>query len=221
MPRRALILVDLQPDFMPGGALAVPGGDEVLGPALALVDHLASDPDALIVATQDWHPPDHTSFAANHLGRKPGDVVEIDGLDQVLWPVHCVQGSPGAALAPALQARLGSIAAVFQKGTNPRIDSYSGFFDNGRRSSTGLSEWLRARGVESVVVLGLATDYGVRFTVLDALEQGFATTVVRDGCRAINLEPGDDAAAFVEMVAAGAEVVDSADILGPPGTAPL
>jgi nicotinamidase/pyrazinamidase len=198
----ALVLVDIQNDFCPGGALAVAEGDRVVGVA----DRLAGRFD-LVVATQDWHPPDHKSFAANHPGRSPGEVVELHGLEQVLWPVHCVQGSTGAELRPDLD--LGAIDRVFRKGSDPEVDSYSGFYDNGHRHSTGLAEYLRERGVERVVMMGLATDYCVKFTALDAVREGFAVTVVEDGCRAVELSPGDSAAAIEAMRAAGVEVATS------------
>ncbi|EDM78611.1 nicotinamidase/pyrazinamidase [Plesiocystis pacifica SIR-1] len=209
-PNTALIIVDLQPDFLPGGALAVPEGDAVLAPIRALLD--AGD-YATVVATQDWHPAEHRSFAANHDARQVGEVIDLDGLDQVLWPVHCVQDSPGAALHGALEARRGRLDAVFQKGTELGVDSYSGFFDNGRRKATGLGDWLRERGVESVHVCGLALDYCVKFTALDALELGFATTLIADATRAVNLQPGDGEAAVTALREAGAQVVDSAALL--------
>ncbi len=195
----ALILVDLQNDFLPTGALPVPDGDAVIPVANRLSASGAFD---LVVATQDWHPPAHGSFAANHPGKKPGDVVDLDGVEQLLWPVHCVQDSRGAAFAPGLQ--LDRIERVFHKGTDPRIDSYSALFDNAHRKSIGLGEFLRERGIAHVFVLGVATDYCVKFTALDALRFGFAVTVVTDGCRAVNVKPGDDRNAFDAMQAAGA-----------------
>lgn len=200
--RTALIVVDVQNDFLPGGALAVPHGDEVI----PVINRLARGFE-LVVATQDWHPPNHLSFAANHPGRTVGEVVELDGLKQVLWPVHCVQGTPGAELAAGLDSA--RIAHVVKKGTDPRVDSYSGFFDNGRRRDTGLNRWLRSQGVERVVVTGLATDYCVKATALDAAELGFETTVVTDACRAVNLSPGDEQQALDELQAAGVCVVES------------
>lgn len=201
-----LILVDLQNDFLPGGALPVANGDAVIPVANRLAGSGRYD---LVVATQDWHPADHASFAANHPGRKPGDRIELDGLPQILWPVHCVQHSAGAAFAPGL--RTDSITRVFQKGSDARIDSYSGFYDNGHRKSTGLGEFLRTRGVGHVHVLGLATDYCVKFTALDARQLGFETTVIADGCRAVNVNPGDGERAIQEMVAAGVKVITSAE----------
>lgn len=207
-PKRALIIVDLQPDFLPGGPLGVPEGDAIVEPVLALLRHYDT-----VVATQDWHPADHGSFAANHPGRSVGELTELGGLEQILWPTHCVQGSPGAELAPALQAERERLDAIFKKGTDPGIDSYSGFFDNGKRKATGLGDWLLAREIEELAICGLALDYCVKFTALDALELGFRTRLVRDGTRAVNLEPGDDERAFAAIREAGGEVVDSASLL--------
>lgn len=205
MKNRALILVDLQNDFMPDGALPVPEGYDVIEVANALQSRFD-----LVVATQDWHPPDHRSFASNHPGKQPGDVVDLEGLEQILWPDHCVQDTRGAEFVRGLE--LDHVARVFQKGTDPFIDSYSGFSDNGHRKSTGLDEYLRDHGVDTVYVAGVATDYCVKYTALDALRQGFDTWVVRDGCRAVNLAPGDDDRAFAEMRSAGAHIVDRDDV---------
>ena len=199
---KALILVDIQNDFVPGGALAVSEGDAVVPVANALAR--SGDFD-LVVATQDWHPAGHESFAAAHEGHEPGQVIDLHGLDQVLWPVHCVQGTPGAEFVDALDTE--AIDAVFQKGTDPTIDSYSGFYDNGRRKATGLGEWLSERGVTAVTVVGLATDYCVKFTALDAISEGFATTVVTAACRGVNLSPGDSERALEELREAGAVLV--------------
>lgn len=196
---RALLLVDLQNDFMPGGALPVPEGDRVVAVANRV------QPDyGLVVATRDWHPADHGSFAANHPGAAPGDVIELNGLDQVLWPVHCVQGTPGAELHAELER--GRIAHVVFKGTDPGIDSYSAFFDNAHRKDTGLAEYLRGRDVEELDVMGLATDYCVRFSVLDARGLGFRVRLLAEGCRGVELKPGDCEGALAEMRAAGAEI---------------
>ncbi|MDX1906365.1 MAG: bifunctional nicotinamidase/pyrazinamidase [Bacteroidia bacterium] len=200
--KTALILVDIQHDFVPGGALAVQDGDQIV----PLVNALQAQAD-LVVATQDWHPADHGSFAARHPGHLPGQVIDLHGLPQVLWPVHCVQGTPGAAFLPSLDMQ--RVARIFPKGTDPAIDSYSGFFDNGRRKATGLGDYLLAEGVTHVLVVGLATDYCVKYTALDAASLGFHTTVVADACRAVNLQPGDDMRALAEMQAAGVRVVRS------------
>ncbi|MEJ1971143.1 MAG: bifunctional nicotinamidase/pyrazinamidase [Lacunisphaera sp.] len=192
----ALILVDIQNDFLPGGALPVPRGDEII----PVVNRLQEE-FPLVVATQDWHPADHGSFAANHAGRRPGEVIDLHGLPQILWPVHCVQHSHGAAFAPGLRTE--RIAQIFFKGTDPQVDSYSGIFDNGRRKATGLADYLRGRGVTEVTIAGLATDYCVKATALDAQALGFKTTVVTDACRGVDLTPGDSARAFAEMERAG------------------
>lgn len=204
---RGLLLIDIQNDFLPGGALAVPRGDEVIAVASRLA---SSGAYGAIVATQDLHPADHGSFASQHAGKAPYAQGELAGLPQTLWPDHCVEGTRGAELADGID-RAG-LAAIVPKGTDPTIDSYSGFFDNGHRQSTGLGEDLRARGVQEVYVLGLATDYCVKFTALDALQLGFRTRLVVDGCRAVNLAPGDDARAIDAMKAAGVEIVESADV---------
>ncbi|MCA9532119.1 MAG: bifunctional nicotinamidase/pyrazinamidase [Myxococcales bacterium] len=192
----ALILVDLQPDFLPGGALAVAEGDQVIPFA-----NDAMQAFSCVVATQDWHPANHGSFASQHPGKAPGELVELHGLTQVLWPDHCVQGTPGAELCAELDhAR---ITRVFRKGSDPTVDSYSGFFDNGRRHATGLGEWLKGEGIKALSVLGLATDYCVKFTALDARELGFDVTLLAGGCRGVELKPGDIANALYELRTAG------------------
>jgi nicotinamidase/pyrazinamidase len=203
---RALVIVDVQSDFCPGGALAVEDGDAVVPVINRLQEHYD-----LVVAAQDWHPRHHGSFAVEH-GKSPGEVVELDGLQQTLWPVHCVQGEPGAELVAELDRE--RIARVFRKGTDPRVDSYSGFFDNGHRQATGLAEYLKSNGVMEVHVAGLATDYCVKYTALDARELGFDTCVVADACRGVDLEPGDVERAIGEMRAAGVRILESRDIQG-------
>lgn len=195
-----LILIDLQNDFMPGGALPVPRGNEVL----AVANRLASR-FAYVVATQDWHPGDHRSFASQHPGYKPGDIIQLAGLDQVLWPDHCVQESPGAEFHEGLDRSL--VHAVFRKGTDRNLDSYSAFFDNAHRRSTGLGEHLRQRGVDEVYLLGLATEYCVKFSAMDAVALGMRTRVLHEGCRGIDLSRGDVQRAWDEMLEAGIDVV--------------
>jgi nicotinamidase/pyrazinamidase len=199
MNEHALILVDLQNDFLPGGALAVPEGDQVVSAANHLMEGFE-----IIVATQDWHPADHGSFAANHPGRQVYEVIDLHGLPQVLWPVHCVQGTSGAEFAPGLEVE--RITRVFRKGTDPGIDSYSGLYDNGHRRSTGLAEWLREQGVTRLTVCGLATDYCVKFTALDAVAEGFEVTLHLPASRGVNLSPGDVEAAVEEMRAKGVAI---------------
>ncbi|MGH7131814.1 MAG: bifunctional nicotinamidase/pyrazinamidase [Phycisphaerales bacterium] len=193
---KSLILVDIQNDFLPGGALAVPRGDEVIPAANALVEEFDC-----IVATQDWHPAGHESFASSHAARRVGEVIDLHGLAQVLWPDHCVQGTRGAELAGALDRS--RIERVFTKGESPTIDSYSGFYDNGRRRATGLAAWLRARGIDEVCVVGLATDYCVKATAIDAAREGLVTSVDLAACRGVELRPGDIGRACEEMREAG------------------
>lgn len=199
--RTALILVDLQNDFMPEGALAVPGGDLVVPVANELA---AGGGYGLVVATQDWHPAGHGSFASSHPGRAPGESIDLNGVPQVLWPDHCVQGTPGASFHSALD--VAAIDLVVRKGTDPGVDSYSAFHDAARRGSTGLAGELRDRRVEAVHVMGLAMDYCVRFTAEDALDEGFAVTLLTRGCRAVDLEPGDGARAIDHLAALGARI---------------
>jgi nicotinamidase/pyrazinamidase len=200
---RALVLVDLQYDFMPGGALAVARGDEVVPVAQQLVPKFD-----VVIATQDWHPRDHASFAVNHPGKQVGEMIELGGLPQVLWPAHCVQGSRGAELHESLDKK--RITAVFRKGLDPAIDSYSGFFDNGHKKATGLGDWVRDKKITKLFVMGLATDYCVKFTVLDARQLGFDTVLIEDGCRGVNLKEGDDTRAIAQMRRAGAKIVKAA-----------
>lgn len=201
----ALILIDLQNDFMPGGALAVREGDAII----PLLNKLQPRFD-LVVATQDWHPAVHGSFAAQHPGRQLGELIELHGLPQVLWPVHCVEESAGAEFVPALDRARWS--RVFRKGTDPTVDSYSGFFDNGHRRATGLGDYLREQGVTEVCLAGVATDYCVKFTALDARALGFQVWLIEDACRGVDLQPGDVEAAVAELKAAGVQIITSEEI---------
>jgi nicotinamidase/pyrazinamidase len=201
----ALILVDLQNDFLPGGALAVPHGDEVIPIANELQQRFE-----LVLATKDWHPPDHGSFAANHPGEKPGDRIILDGIEQILWPVHCVQDTPGAEFAAAFDTS--RIAHVFHKGTERNIDSYSTFFDNAHRRHTGLAHYLEIRGIRDIYLMGLALDYCVKYSALDARQLGLNTFVIVDGCRGIELEPGDIDRALDEMKRAGTVLLKSSEL---------
>jgi len=200
--KRALVLVDLQYDFMPGGALEVARGDATLPVAQRMMTKFDT-----VVATQDWHPREHGSFAANHAGKKPYEKIDLNGLSQVLWPVHCVQGSHGAELHAAVDAT--RITKVFRKGTDPGVDSYSGFHDNGHRKSTGLGDWLREQKIDQLYVLGLATDYCVKFTALDARGEGFDVFLIEDGCRGVELAAGDSDKAIAQMREAGVTIVES------------
>jgi nicotinamidase/pyrazinamidase len=194
----ALLAIDVQRDFCPGGALAVADGDAVVAPVNRLMDRFGA-----VVLTQDWHPADHLSFAANHPGAAPFSTVAAPYGAQTLWPAHCVQGTDGAAFHPGL--RVDRADLILRKGFRAAIDSYSAFFENDRRTATGLAGYLRDRGVTRVALAGLATDFCVRWSAIDAARLGFAATVVEDACRAIDLD-GSLAAARAEMAAAGVAV---------------
>jgi nicotinamidase/pyrazinamidase len=212
MSREALILVDLQNDFCAGGSLAVPDGDAVVPVANELMQSFS-----LVFATTDAHPPTHLSFARNHPGRTVYEQVELDGLPQVLWPAHCVEGTPGADLHPRLERT--RIKQVVLKGTDARIDSYSGFFDNGHRKQTELHAVLRSEGVTDLYVLGLATDFCVKWTALDAIELGYRVFLVVDGCRGVNLQAGDVDRALDVLREAGAVLTTSAAVQARTATA--
>jgi len=201
-----LLIVDVQNDFLPGGALEVNHGDEVV----SIINALQEKFD-FIVATQDFHPANHGSFAANHAGKSVGEMIELNGLSQILWPVHCVQGSEGAEFHKELNPT--KWKAIFQKGKNPAVDSYSGFFDNARRGDTGLGDFLQNEGIMNVFVTGLAQDYCVKFTVLDSVSLGFKTFLITDATKAVNLSPEDGEKALVEMKDAGVICIESAAIL--------
>lgn len=202
---KALILVDLQNDFLPGGALAVKKGNEIL----PIVNKLLNEKFDLIVASKDWHPEDHGSFAVVHQ-KKPGDIIDLHGLKQILWPVHCVQGSHGAEFASGWD--IGKIEKIFLKGSDKDIDSYSTFFDNGHRKSTGLDVYLREKNIDEVYFAGLATDYCVKFSALDALDLGYKTYIIADACRGVNLQEEDSNMALKEMEEAGAKIIFSNQI---------
>jgi len=200
---KALLLIDIQNDFVPDGALAVAGGDAII----PLVNELQPRFE-LVVATQDWHPAGHLSFASSHPGQQVFQQIDLHGLPQPLWPDHCVQATPGADLHPALDQH--RIEAIFRKGTNPDIDSYSGFFDNGHRKATGLTEYLQGRGVTQVYLAGLAADYCVYFSAKDALAQGFEVYFIEDATRAISTE--GYAQARADLLAHGAHFVSAAEV---------
>jgi nicotinamidase/pyrazinamidase len=178
---KALVIVDIQNDFLPGGALAVQNGDAII----PVVNMLQGKFD-LVVATQDWHPADHKSFASMHPGKKVFEEISLDGLSQVLWPDHCVQETNGAEFSPRLGTK--KIEAIFRKGMDKNIDSYSGFFDNGKKKTTGMGDYLKGRGVTSIYVCGLAADYCVYFTALDGLEMGFQSAIITDATLPIDKE---------------------------------
>lgn len=204
---RALLLVDLQNDFCAGGALAVPEGDSTVDVANRLIDWCSLRGEK-VVSSLDWHPANHGSFASQHQVA-PYTQGQLDGLAQTFWPDHCVQNSQGAALHPLLNER--GIDKTFYKGENPQVDSYSAFFDNGRRQATELNAWLMQQRITDLIIMGLATDYCVKFTVLDALELGYTVNVIIDGCRGVNIQPQDSTQAFIEMAAAGATLYTLAD----------
>lgn len=183
----ALIVIDLQNDFCPGGALAVPGGDQIVAPVNAMLEEFA-----VRVFTQDWHPADHASFASQHPGRAPMEVTEMPYGPQVLWPDHCVQGSDGAAFHPDLRTDPADL--IIRKGFRREIDSYSAFFENDRTTPTGLEGYLRTRGVAAVTLVGLATDFCVNYSALDAVRLGFRVTVIESLTRAIDLDGSLNAA---------------------------
>lgn len=198
--KKALILVDLQNDFFPGGALEVKTGDRIL-PA---INKLLEMPFDKVVATKDWHPPHHVSFASTH-HKKPGDVIEVKGVMQILWPDHCVQGTKGAEFAPGWPSDL--VDEVFLKGTLKEVDSYSTFFDNARRHSTGLEDYLKKHHIETLYLAGLTTEYCVAYSALDACSLGFNVFVVREGCAGVELEKGNIAKAYKEMEEAGVLII--------------
>lgn len=212
---RVLLIVDVQNDFCPGGALAVTEGDRTVP---VINDLMVGGRFDLIVASKDWHPKDHVSFAANHPGKNVFDSITIHGQTQTLWPIHCVQETPGAEFHPELKAHL--IDKTILKGSDSAIDSYSAFFDNGHVKSTGLTEYLQAEAASrhltlkdiELVVCGLATDYCVKFSALDAATLGIPTKLVYDGCRAVEAVPGAEALALRELRDAGVEIVDSSSM---------
>jgi nicotinamidase/pyrazinamidase len=205
--KNALIMVDIQNDFCPGGNLAVPDGHAIVKIANTLQPLFD-----IVIATKDWHPQGHMSFASNHPGHAPGDVITVQGVAQVLWPDHCVQGTPGAEFHPELNTN--HIVKTFFKGTDRVVDSYSAFFDNQHLRSTQLGDYLQAQGIENIYILGLATDYCVKYSCVDAAKLGFKTHVIIDVCRGIDLVAGDIDRAVQEMLDAGVEVVTLETVLG-------
>lgn len=199
---KALLLIDIQYDFLSGGALAVPAGNEIIPVLNSIMDRFD-----LVVATQDWHPAGHKSFASSHAGKKAFETITWQGGEQVLWPDHCVQGTGGAELFAEIDWR--RTEAIFRKGTDPMIDSYSGFYDNNRQKSTGLADYLRGKAVKEVFVGGLAADYCVYFTARDALLEGFRSCIIEDATRAISVE--GFAKAMKEFVSSGGMIGNSRD----------
>jgi len=206
LPACALLIVDVQYDFLPRGALAVSEGDQVIPIINRLIPKFE-----LVIATQDYHPVNHSSFVTNHPNHKVGDLIDLNGVTQILWPTHCVQGTPRALISDQLP--LARLTHVMQKGTDPGIDSYSVFFDNGRKRATGLHDYLQEQKVVEIFVCGLATDYCVKYSVLDSISLGLKTYLISDACRSVDLQLGDSARALQEMQAAGVIMTDSTEIL--------
>ncbi|WP_010230946.1 bifunctional nicotinamidase/pyrazinamidase [Gillisia marina] len=200
---RALVIIDLQNDFIPGGSLAVPGGDEIV----PIINELQNKFD-LVIATQDWHPSNHSSFAENHPGKREFEIIKLNGIDQKLWPVHCVQNLKGAEFHPDLNSK--KIEAIFRKGTDKNIDSYSGFYDNAHLKSTGLSGYFKDKGVTSLYFCGLAAEYCVYFSIIDALKEGFKAVLIEDATRAISKE--DFKKAKKETLRAGGKIKTTSDL---------
>ncbi len=199
-----LIVIDVQHDFLPGGALAVPDGDAVIAPIMALAEAFDH-----VILTQDWHPREHISFASRH-GKNPFETIGLDSGEQVLWPDHCIQGTHGARIADSLDIPKAQL--IIRKGHHPAIDSYSAFMEADRRTPTGLAGYLRERGLKRVFCAGLATDFCVAWTALDACGAGFETSVIEDACRAIDTG-GSLARAWADMAAAGVRRVMSSAIV--------
>lgn len=206
MTKNALILIDVQNDFLPGGGFPVTNGDEIL-PLIEKLTDLAFDQ---IIATQDWHPKDHGSFAANH-NKTPGEKITLNGIEQILWPIHCVQETHGAKLSEKIPKN--KISKIFYKGTDRNIDSYSAFFDNGGQKSTGLSDYLHAQGIQELFFAGLATDYCIKYSALDALRLGFKTHIIVDACRGINVNENDSNKALDEAKNSGAHLTSYQEVL--------
>ncbi len=202
---RALCIVDVQNDFMPEGPLGVADAHAIVPIINRLIPAFP-----LVVATQDWHPANHVSFAANHPGKQLGDLIPTDFGEQILWPVHCVQNTNGADLVSELNRE--KIASIFYKGTDPEIDSYSAFFDNARKRATGLAPFLKSKGVTQLYVVGLATDYCVLYSALDAIDLGFEVFVVADACRAVKLRAEDEQLAFAAIAAKRGKIIHSETI---------
>jgi nicotinamidase/pyrazinamidase len=203
----ALVIVDVQNDFLPGGRLAVTGGDAIVPVINSIQPYFE-----LVVATQDWHPAGHKSFASSHTGRDIGDRINLNGMDQVLWPDHCIQGSDGAGFTADLDTD--KVRAIFRKGTDSEIDSYSAFYDNGHLRSTGLSGYLKDLAVDTVYLCGLAGDYCVKYTAMDAVEEGFTVLLVRDAVRSVNIHDGDHERALLDLEEIGVHLVDSKELWG-------
>jgi len=201
---KTLVLIDVQNDFMPGGALAVPEGDQIV----PVVNDLQDKFD-LVIATQDWHPPQHASFASSHPNSDEFEVIKLDGIDQVLWPEHCIQNTEGSNFHQKLKTS--KIEAIFRKGTDIKIDSYSGFYDNAHQKSTGLSGYLKEKGAGELYFAGLAAEYCVYFSILDALAEGFQATLIEDATRALNNEEFEKAK--IDILRKGGKIITSSELI--------
>ncbi|WP_339651991.1 bifunctional nicotinamidase/pyrazinamidase [uncultured Salegentibacter sp.] len=197
---KTLIIIDPQNDFMPGGSLAVPNGDEII----PVINKIQENFD-LIIVSQDWHPNGHASFASSHKGKKEFETIDLNGIEQVMWPEHCVQNTVGAEFHRDLKTS--KIEAIFRKGTNPEIDSYSAFYDNQHLKSTGLSGYLKEKNAEDLYFCGLAAEICVHFTAKDAIKEGFKATIIEDGTRALNAENFEKAK--VELKELGGRIISS------------
>lgn len=201
---KTLVIIDMQNDFIPGGSLAVPEGDQIV----VLINQLQEKFD-LVIATQDWHPQDHSSFAAKYPGKNEFDKIELHGQEQILWPVHCVQDSEGAQFHSDLNTE--KIEIIIRKGTSKEIDSYSGFYDNAHLKSTGLAGSLKGKGAEELYFCGLAAEYCVYYSVMDALKEGFSATLIEDATRPLNLK--DFQQAKENILKKGGKIIKSMELL--------
>lgn len=202
--KKALILVDIQNDFCPNGALAVNDGDKIIPIVNSIMNKFE-----YIIATQDWHPIDHISFASNNK-KNIGELIELNGQSQVMWPNHCIQNTKGAEFVETLNTE--KITKIFQKGTDKNVDSYSGFFDNDHKSETGLNDYLKSQEIHELYITGLATDYCVKYTVIDALNLGYKVNLVIDAVRGVNINPNDVENSIKEMESLGAKIIKSSEI---------
>ncbi len=201
---KALVIIDVQNDFMPGGSLEVPYGDLIV----PVINRIQGKFD-LVAITQDWHPQNHVSFASNHPDERPFNKIDLHGADQILWPDHCVQGTKGASFHPALETD--GVSAIFRKGMNPLVDSYSGFYDNRHQISTGLSGYLKEKGITELYFCGLAADICVYYTITDALNEGFSSILIEDAARPLN----NETFAFIkeDLIKRGARIINSEEII--------
>lgn len=202
---KGLLLVDIQNDFLPGGALEVAEGNQII----SIVNELMKKDFDVVIASRDWHPRDHVSFAENH-GRIPGEIIEVGGIKQILWPIHCVGGDWGSDFAPDLE--INNVDKIFYKGRDKYVDSYSAFFDSGKQRSTGLEDYLKKHNITELYIVGLATEYCIKYSVLDSLFLGFATHVILDACRGVELNKGDCQRAVKKMEICGAKIISSEDV---------